>query len=1329
LRETFSASPEPVNMVTTPHKTSVKIEQVVDQLNAQWDLRLTRLHGAEAESTAHKSIGAKCFRRIRYLCWKTSFIDRALDDFQEKAKQIHSQWVFKPSQEKGTLPVLPVQKSLVARDTQSRRPFGTLTYSDSQRSQLLKCLYQILKEQSEQSDLSEMSESYSTTSFATAPSQPPTTPTTRRVIKESYSTTSHRVLKVSESVEADLDEPHIKDTRSSKRSISSADRSSKRHQTKLSKFFVPKDPPQPAAGPSSDKIPQTSFETIPSVNVSAVFSDIDTQADTSVATSLMSSPTAQPAEESQDLLPTQDLTTFLDDDDFCRSFNEACGSHSTNALESINLRLKTPFKKKARLPSHLPFWYCWEIHRIASELNILPIDAYRQITKYNEKSPNHTYDTLWTAVKQIYLDRKTALPQKSGLPIWLETQDKYEYGNKIVNFTVTLNWEEDFSRAVFNRPRLNPIQLEKSCRFHRRYGADRFLILSIPMPYEADRMPELRRLNKDGPPSRAITDFFAQETHHIAGRCWRLINAEEETSKKKKANKDEPKRLKVILFAESGHGITEAINVVDLLNWHMPLHANRGSKDLKLFSRISLGFSKTTSTIVLEPHEFLYRRDPINGPVMDDGCALMSEPLARAVWEAYGGEGPLPSVVQGRISGAKGLWLVDWHGKFSGISDRGFWIEVSDSQLKIKPHPRDRADADSFQRTFEVLKYWGGCREGFLNNQLITILENGGVPYGLLRETLENDLTSFGASLFEAMEHGSDKLRLWMHENGVLPSRSNDLIGSFPADARGQMKQLCESGFDPRQCEKLWENAAELLKLHVLNYVDKMRIRLPNSTVVFCAPDPCGVLEENEVYLGFSKPVVDPRTGQPELALEDIDVLLARNPAYLASDIQLRRAVYKHELRRYKNVILFSTKGQVATAALLSGGDYDGDTVICIWDPRFTQQFRCVDMPKLPSEEECGLQNRSRRLADVIGDEPTAAEINDFLSGCLTFIARPNLLGQASTEHERLVYSLSQDQRTANKLATPGTIKLAALAGYLVDANKQGWDMTHKAWTKLRREASGEKQLAEPAYKSEAPSMSNPRSNIIDYLKLDVAASLSDSIKGVFSRKRSEIGTYDADLSKVWRDALNELEQEKGTGSPRRIGHNLRSGSSRKVLLADLLKGKEGLHGQILRIQEMWRNTATPSSVSSPAGDVRVNDDFKNRIRDLYDAYNAITPPPLNHELYRQYQRETSLNHPTYWSLLKASCLYTVVRGTAPLPGWAWYIAGRELCILKTYAVDGMPKVMTSGQHQLTKFDKKTAKAMLERAEEVPLAIGYVDEVDEVDNDNGDDDDDTVALD
>ena len=227
-------------MATTPVDKSRRIDHAIDRLNARWDLGLPRVHGVDiAKPTAEITIAEKCAIRIRFLCWtKTDNIDPVLADFDERARKIHADWVFKPSQERGTLPILPQIKSLVERDFLAKRENGIVRLSDKQRERLHALLFQVLEEPF---TLAEMSESFSTerasdttTSFITAATSATSGPVNETVSRrqERYTTGFRKGVKASKSVQVESIEPQLKNptTRSTKRTLGSPEGVSSSHQ-------------------------------------------------------------------------------------------------------------------------------------------------------------------------------------------------------------------------------------------------------------------------------------------------------------------------------------------------------------------------------------------------------------------------------------------------------------------------------------------------------------------------------------------------------------------------------------------------------------------------------------------------------------------------------------------------------------------------------------------------------------------------------------------------------------------------------------------------------------------------------------------------------------------------------------------------------------------------------------------------------------------------------------------------------------------------------------------------------------------------------------------
>lgn len=65
-----------------------------------------------------------------------------------------------------------------------------------------------------------------------------------------------------------------------------------------------------------------------------------------------------------------------------------------------------------------------------------------------------------------------------------------------------------------------------------------------------------------------------------------------------------------------------------------------------------------------------------------------------------------------------------------------------------------------------------------------------------------------------------------------------------------------------------------------------MNIGLGQSTYAYMIADPLAILEEDEIHLGFSSVFHDPESGFDQSMLHNMDVLVARLPAHLPSDVQ-----------------------------------------------------------------------------------------------------------------------------------------------------------------------------------------------------------------------------------------------------------------------------------------------------------------------------------------------------------------------------------------------------------------------------------------------------------
>lgn len=564
-------------------------------------------------------------------------------------------------------------------------------------------------------------------------------------------------------------------------------------------------------------------------------------------------------------------------------------------------------------------------------------------------------------------------------------------------------------------------------------------------------------------------------------------------------------------------------------------------------------------------------------------------------------------------------------------------IEVSDSQLKVHPHPR-YSELDIDQRTFEVSGWSRSPRTASLTKQFLSILEAQGVSKDILEKALQDETHFYFESLKESARDPL-LLRIWLQisQRYARSPAGIRCLGAWPDEDCEQAIQFVESGFLPDDCSTLRELLRKFLKEYFDRYIEKLAISVPRSTDVYCIADPFGILAENEIHLGFSENWRDERSGFTDTIVDGIDVLVARSPALLPSDIQRRRASWKRELRHFKDVAVFSTKGDTALASFLSGGDYDGDRVVVIWDQSFVSNFQNAELPNdKPSLEACHVVNVSQKLSTMAHGLDPATVVDEILSSCFQFNLEPSLLGICNTEHEKLVYN-------TGTISSKDAIFLATLAGHLVDRSKQGLSLSEDGWEQVRAEVHSTK-LSLPAYKQDNPSKIKP-TNVIDYLKFHVTVLQKEAKLTEFAKLWPENRKPDQELMRWWKEANSVARKErKDHGDPR---------------LHEILTDLSSNLDQVL---EEWRKK---SAVTQKAPVVERQ--YPTLIQNLFEQVRDISPCHKDHPLIAacEWEKENAR-----WNFIRASCLYTKQQ-TLPTR-FVWYMVGQDLCCLKLSATEGV---------------------------------------------------------
>ncbi|KAI9682554.1 MAG: hypothetical protein M1829_000347 [Trizodia sp. TS-e1964] len=916
-----------------------------------------------------------------------------------------------------------------------------------------------------------------------------------------------------------------------------------------------------------------------------------------------------------------------------------------------------------------PFHIRYEICRIAQacRANLSSLAA-------NYKGGLTDYAELWNWFRSQYSLKGTTLPEQTRPDAWAAANDKgFENISLAGDFCFSTIKNAAGNSVQKLEFKLKPMNRETtSYRLARRFGSDRFLVVGLPalsgksgahlrtvIAYYLDRkIPSPISKCKGDTFQEEFYTWFLRSTHRFAGRSWRAFYAKDKGTKASKAKKsiDNPKDNKdaslasmnqvkhlVYLFAQSGCDIlkkkdsvvTKAedrsqhlhMSVHKLWEWFFCFDRNLSMTCCKAFARMALGVSKTYPTITFSYKlgEIVRVKD-IYGDVpfgsKDGKRKVMNDETAIAIRDVLELD-DLPSAFQGRIAGAKGLWIVNPDPKKDENRPRR-WIEISDSQEKFKKHWEDFETPDEGRVTLEVNKWSKPLEAASLSKQYIPILIDRGVKVAALGKLLADDLNN--RSTKQRVSLADPVLfRKWNQDNCMASIESikqpSDIQLGIPESRSEKINFLLESGFHPNKCNYLAELARSSAHEYCENLYNSLKISVGSSTRAFCVADPLGVLADGEVHFGFSSSFKDPLLDFADTMLHNREVLVGRNPAHLPSDIQKVRAVFNSQLQSLKDVIVFSTKGSQPLADMLSGGDYDGDEVWVCWDRSLVDSFRNAPLPaNPPSAEELGIKVDRTTLAEI----KSKRRISKFLSKGLMFAITDSLLGIASDFHERMCYA--QDS-----IRSSGAITMATLLGHLVDTSKNGYIFTNEDFHKLKMKTPGIQRggFPPPAYKDDGQ---KPKGHINDYLKFKVAKGIIDTCLADLTKQFPQTSmSYDPEVVRLWTDTSKLYQDNK-----------------------EVTKALSDMISQINRVKDFWKaNIVGGEKVLLLA-------------QECVSQFNKIMPPKSLDGYLQSMKHDAERSYLSNWKLLRASAAFS----KHPDGKFIWYIAGREVGQLKATQSD-----------------------------------------------------------
>jgi len=294
-----------------------------------------------------------------------------------------------------------------------------------------------------------------------------------------------------------------------------------------------------------------------------------------------------------------------------------------------------------------------------------------------------------------------------------------------------------------------------------------------------------------------------------------------------------------------------------------------------------------------------------------DGVGKISVPAAGVVHSQLRIGGSVPSALQFRLGGCKGVLAVDPH--LPGVD-----VKIRPSQLKF----------DSLSGELEIIR-WSEFWQCFLNRQLVLVLSSLGVPDEVFLRKQDETIQALDDAMVD------DTAALKALRDNVDPNRMTLNIGG-----------LVTAGF--RQTEEPFATSLLLLwRAYTLKYLkEKAKIPVRHGAFVLGCVDETATLrghfdsqrppddasqEEKERSLPevFIQ-ITDPHTGRRRV-IEEI-CIIARNPSLHRGDIRVVKAVNVPRLHHLCDVLVMPQTGDRDLASMCSGGDLDGDDYLVMWD-------------------------------------------------------------------------------------------------------------------------------------------------------------------------------------------------------------------------------------------------------------------------------------------------------------------------------------------------------------------------------------------------------------
>jgi RNA dependent RNA polymerase len=219
------------------------------------------------------------------------------------------------------------------------------------------------------------------------------------------------------------------------------------------------------------------------------------------------------------------------------------------------------------------------------------------------------YGEMWTWLRRTCEHHGKSPPERSSTKAWELAGGQFE--NVVLTGKLSFNKPKRNLSSSNEDPiflfQLNPLKVESSCRLFRRFGNDRFIVISMPTMSD---LPARWKVDKNAF-RESVINWLVKGRHEFLGREWKAFYLKHS---RRKTDSNLSNKLSVYFFAIDGYDFHEGtkppkkgepvekhsrMGLGEMLEWFMPFTPNQDKTCCKAFARLQLGMS-SEAIIVLK---------------------------------------------------------------------------------------------------------------------------------------------------------------------------------------------------------------------------------------------------------------------------------------------------------------------------------------------------------------------------------------------------------------------------------------------------------------------------------------------------------------------------------------------------------------------------------------------------------------------------------------------------------------------------------------------------------------------------------------------------------